>query len=162
MAEVFLPRQRILEMLAEQPRRIGAAAAVMGADALRTPPGEGEWSATEILAHLRACADVWGRAIGTILVQDRPTIRAINPRTWIRSTEYLELDFEPSFAAFVAQRADLLATLGPVPLDAWLRTAVVTGAGPTLERNIHWYAHGLATHERSHVKEIERRAKAAP
>jgi hypothetical protein len=129
------------------------------ADRPRAAPSKGEWSITEILGHLRACADVWGGAITTILAEDRRTSPAMNPRTWIGSTDYLDLDFAPSFEAFSAQRTELLATLESAPADAWLRTALVTGAGNTVERDINWYAHGLATHERSHVEEIERRTR---
>ena len=50
------------------------------------------WSATEILAHLRSCADVWGDCIAAILAEDRPTLRAINPTTWIDRTNYRETD----------------------------------------------------------------------
>jgi hypothetical protein len=55
----------------------------------------------------------------------------------------------------------LLAILEPLRPEAWLRTAVVTGAGAVLVRTMSWYALGLAAHERSHVKQIVRIAKAA-
>lgn len=161
MAEVFLLREKILTLLTEAPARIAAATAGVDAAHLRAAPAEGEWSATEILAHIRACADVWGACMATILAEDRPTIRAVNPRTWIRGTDYPDLDFRPSFRAFSAQQADLLATLERSGPEAWLRSTVVTGAGAALERNVYWYAHGLATHERSHVKQIVRIARPA-
>ena len=91
-----------------------------------------------------------------ILAEDRPTIRAVNPRTWILGTNYPDLDFRPSFRAFSAQRVDTLATLEGSSPEAWLRSAVVTGAGAVLVRNVYWYAHWLATHERSHVNQIVR------
>ncbi len=48
-----------------------------------------------------------------------------------------------------------------LPQEAWLRSAVVTGAGAVLERNVYWYAPGLAIHERSHVNQIMRIARSA-
>ena len=148
-------------MLRNNAGRVAAATAGVDAATLRRAPAAGEWSPTEILAHLRACADVWGGCIGAIVADDRPTIRAVGPRSYIHDTDYPDLEFEPSFRAFFAQRAGLLAILGPLPPDAWSRTAVVTGAGAVLERTLHWYALGLAAHERSHVKQIERLAKSA-
>jgi len=36
---------------------------------------------------------MWGTYMATIVAEDRPTIRAINPTTWIKSTNYPELEF---------------------------------------------------------------------
>ena len=148
--------EQVLALLEESPPRI--AAAVDGATAveLGTSPGEGEWSAVEVLGHLRACADVWGSCIETILREEAPTIRAVNPRTWIDKTDYLSLDFATSFRAFTAQRHELLALLRGLAPGSWQRTATVTGAGKPLERTVFSYATWLATHERPHVKQIER------
>ena len=109
-----------------------------------------------MLAHLRACADVWGACITTMLAEDMPTLRAINPRAWIKRTDYLDLDFQPSLAAFARQRAELVAILQPLPRAAWSRAATVTGAGKPLERTVLSYARRMAGHERPHVKQIER------
>jgi hypothetical protein len=103
---------------------------------------------------------VWGDAIARILAEERPTIRAVNPRTWIEQTDYLELEFRPSLEAFTGQREELLAVLKGLPAEAWLRSATVTGAGKTLERTVLFYAEWLATHERSHVKAMGRLVKA--
>ena len=148
-------------MLGENRERIAAATTGLDAAFLRHVPGEGEWSPSDILAHVRACADVWGGCIATILAEDRPTIRAVGPRTYIHDTDYPDLEFEPSFRAFSAQRIALLEVLEALPPEAWGRAAVVTGAGAVLERTMHWYALGLAAHERSHVKQILRIARAA-
>jgi hypothetical protein len=91
-----------------------------------------------------------------MLAQDRPTLRAVNPRTWIKKTDYLELEFGPSLRAFATQRADLLAVLSLLPPEGWSRTATVTGAGKVLERNVLFYTQWMARHERTHVKQIER------
>lgn len=154
-----LSRDEIVALLAENFARIAHATADLDAARLRTAPAGGGWSVTEILAHLRAGADVWGGCIETILAEDRPTIRAVGRRSYIHQTDYPDLEFEPSFRAFAAQRADLRATLEPLPPEAWARTAVVAGAGAVLERTLNWYALGLAAHERSHVKQIVRMAK---
>ncbi|MDE3231393.1 MAG: DinB family protein, partial [Chloroflexota bacterium] len=127
---------------------------------LRTPPGPDEWSVNDILAHLRACADMWGGCMARIIAEDRPTLRAINPQTWITQTNYPSLEFQPSLRAFTAQRADLLAALGALPPQGWARSATVTGAGAVLERTTLFYARWLAGHERTHVKQIARMAAA--
>lgn len=160
MAGGFLTVQEVLALLAETPPRIAAPTADLTSAQARAAPAPGEWSANEVLAHLRACADVWGRCIATILAEDRPTWRAVNPTTWIGQTDYPTLDFRTSLRAFAAQRDELLAVLGPLPPAAWSRAALVTGEGKPRERTVLSYAQRLARHERAHVKQIARIASA--
>jgi hypothetical protein len=98
---------------------------------------------------------MWGTCIATMIAEDMPTLRAVNPLTWIKKTDYLELEFRPSLRSFATQRAALLAVLEPLPREAWSRTATVTGAGAVLERNVLFYRRWLAGHERPHVKQVE-------
>jgi hypothetical protein len=152
----LLTAEQALTMLAETPARIADLTAGLTPAQLRTPPHPDEWSVNDVLAHLRACADVRGGAILTMIAQDAPTLRAINPRTWIKQTDYLEQDFQPSLHAFTQQRAGLLAALQSLPPDGWSRSATMTGAGRPLERSVLFYADWLAIHERPHFKQIER------
>jgi hypothetical protein len=147
---------QILTQLKEQPEAIGELTAGLPQARLHRPPIHGEWSVNDVLAHLRSCADMWGKYIATIIAEDRPTIRAVNPTTWIKSTNYPEMEFAPSFRAFAKQRAELLALMRPLPEAAWSRCATVTGAGKPRERTVLEYARWLANHERSHVKHIAR------
>ncbi|MBX2999856.1 MAG: DinB family protein [Caldilineaceae bacterium] len=126
---------------------------------LRTSLGPGEWSANEVLAHLRSCADVWGDSIAAILAQDHPALRAISPRTWMRKTDYLEREFRPSLEAFAVQRAALVAVLQPLTPADWSRLATVKAAGRTLERSLLFYVQSLVTHEQPHIKQIGRVAE---
>ena len=155
-----LTLEQLLARLAETPSRLGTLTAGLEPGQLRTCPGQDEWSANDVLAHLRACADVWGTCMLTMITQDRPTLRAVNPRTWIKSTHYLDLEFRPSLRSFARQRAELMSVLRPLPPRAWRRPATVTGAGRPLERTVLDYAHWLARHERPHVKQVERIVKA--
>jgi hypothetical protein len=148
--------EQVLTMLPETPPRIAALTAGLGSDQLHATPNDGGWSANEVLAHLRACADVWGNCIVAMVSQDTPTLRAVDPRTWIRKTDYLEQEFQPSLQAFATQRTDLLAVLKPLAPEGWSRAATVTGAGKVLERTVLSYAQWLARHERPHLKQIQR------
>jgi len=156
MARKPMPIEQILPLLSETPQRIAALIAGLSPAQLRTASDHDEWSANDVLAHLRSCADVWGGCIATILAEDHPTIRAVDPRTWMQQTEYPELEFEPSFRAFTAQRDELLAVLEALPSKDWSRGATVTGAGSPLERTVHSYAAWLARHERSHYRQFGR------
>jgi hypothetical protein len=124
---------------------------------LRSRPTKDEWSATEVLAHLRACADVWGGCIETLLADERQrTIRAVSPRAWIDRTDYPDQPFDRSLRAFTSQRKRLVKTLSSLREADWSRDAVVTGAGKPLTRSVYDYAARLIRHERPHVRQIGR------
>lgn len=152
---------RILSLLAEMPARISAQTAGLERRQLETAPEEGEWSLIEMLAHLRACADVWGGCVTAILTQDRPTLRAVSPRTWIKSTNYLDWEFYAALDAYAKQRSVLIATLENCSPPDWARTAMITGAGSPLERTVFFYAEWLARHEGSHSRQVEHTAHLA-
>jgi hypothetical protein len=145
----------VLDVLAASPGRL---AAVGTGPALDRRPSPEEWSAGEVLSHLRSCGEVWGGCIRRALAEDVPTIRAVNPRTWIATTDFAQRSWDEHLVAFTAARADLLEVLrGLGPAD-WERRAVVVGAGRPVERTVLSYATWLATHERPHLRQVERAA----
>lgn len=160
MAKKKLPIEKILTLLQTNPQTIAEQTAVFTPAQLRKPPNEGEWSALEILIHLRSCADVWGGCIDTIITEDKPTFHAINPTTWLKSNDYPEREFQPSFHAFTTQRTKLLLRLNSLAPEDWLRAATVKVAGKPYERTVQFYAQWLAEHERSHLKQFKHIVKA--
>ncbi len=88
--------EQVLTLLAAPPPRIAALTAGLAPAHLHTSPNHDAWSANDVLAHLRACADVWGTCIAAMIIQDTPTLRAINPTTWIKQTDDRDLDFRSS------------------------------------------------------------------
>lgn len=157
MTSKYLPIDKILALLQETPLRLAELTAGLAPAQFQAAPSLGEWSISEVLAHLRACSDAWGDTyMMTILAQDKPTIKAVNPRRWIKRTGYLEEDFQPALRAFTDQRKELLAVLEPLPLGEWSRPNILTGAGKPLEQTLLSHADRLARHERAHLKQIER------
>ena len=154
MPRTSLTPEGALALLAEAPRRIARLTKGLTEAQLHHAPERGEWSANEVLAHLRACADTRGEAIRTILASDHPTIRAVNPLTWIKETDYLDLDFRASLRAFTKQRVALIRILEILPPRDWSRAATVTGAGRPLERTVLHYADWVAVHERPHLSQF--------
>ena len=151
-----LSRAEIILRLAAPPRRIAAATAGVPNSRLRAAPVPDAWSIVDILAHLRASADVWGGAIDQILSARRPTFKAISPYTWLKQTDYRSQDFAVLLRAYTRQRTALVRQLQALPARAFERSAIVTGCGAPLERTLMWYALGIAGHEHSHLKHIER------
>lgn len=160
MARRTMTIPQVLSILEETPHRLRALTDDLSPSELQAAPEPGEWSVTEILAHLRSCAEVWGDAIEAIRDTDHPTIRAVNPTTWIEYTDYRELEFSLSFQAFSQQRGRLLAVLGPLAEQGWSRSATVLGAGTPLEATLHSYAERLARHERAHLRQVAKTVRA--
>jgi hypothetical protein len=151
-----LPIEQILTILASTPPCLTTLTAGLEPAQLHTLPSQDAWSANDILAHLRACSDVWGGNIMMMLAKDNPTLLGVNPRTWIKKTDYLEQEFQSSLRAFSTQRAELMAVLESLPPEGWSLTATLTAWGQVYERMVLREADALARHERSHVKQIER------
>jgi hypothetical protein len=147
--------KQILTMLAETPSYLTTFSASLTPTQLRTAHTQGEWSANNVLAHLRSCSDVWGNCMLKILAEDGLSFRAISPVTWIKQTTYLELEFQTSVDSFSTQRTELLTTLESISPDAWSRSAQVTMVGAVRERTVFFYAEWLARHERGHYRQFE-------
>ena len=146
----------VLKLLTETPRRVAQASNGLTEEQLRRKPDTDSWSANEVLAHLRACADVWGSSIMAMLTQGRPTFRYVSPRTWIKKTNYTNLEFAVSFSVFTNQRKGLLKALRPLTDDDWLRGAIVQAAGRRREETVLSYAQRMAWHEADHCEQVER------
>lgn len=143
--------QDCLHLLQETPCRIAAISKGAGTRRLESRPDKKSWSANDILAHIRSCADVWGDSIREMLVRDMPTIKYTSPRTWIRKTDYPQLDFHTSLAVFTAQREELLGELRPLPFTDWSRSAMIKGRQET----VFSYARRMALHELGHLDQFE-------
>lgn len=156
MAQQLASQAQLLALLVAAPQRIATLTESLSWSQLHEPPAPDAWSINEILAHLRACADMWGGAIVEILAHDHPTLRAINPRTWIEKTDYREQEFRSSLQVFTLQRNELLGLMEPLASDDWQRSATVKGAGKPLELSVWSYVDRLAIHERSHIHALER------
>ena len=108
VAERDLTIEQLLTMLAGAPPRLAELTAGLTPAELTIRPAPDAWSVNDVLAHLRSCDDMWGGSISTMLGEEHPTIRAINPRTWIHETDYPDRAFRPSLRAYTRQREELL------------------------------------------------------
>ncbi|MGZ9234146.1 MAG: DinB family protein [Anaerolineales bacterium] len=149
---------QILRSLAETPLRIVDSVRGMDDSRLQAKSDRKSWSANDILAHLRSCADVWGNSIEAMLAEDTPTLPDVHPRKWVKETNYLKLPFHESFQAFVKQREKLLITLKKLSFDAWSRAALIGGRRHT----VFTQARRMAKHENEHCEQIVNLRQGAP
>lgn len=146
---------KLLTLLAETPQRLTILTIGFDAARLHSRPSEDGWSVNEILAHVRVCAEVWGKSIATMLTQDQPILRYVSPRTVAKKRNYATQDYPVSLQAFVQQRHDLLQLLAPLDHTAWSRGATFTGTTKGREQTIYTYVQRMTAHEVAHLAQIE-------
>jgi hypothetical protein len=123
-------------------------------DALAIRPSANEWSATEIVAHLRANADTWGSIIQRMVEEDDPTIRYVSPRAVMRKPGYADRGFKEALELFVASRRKLVSNLKALPPEGWSRGAAFTGTTKR-HQTVLDYAQRIADHEAAHIGQFE-------
>jgi hypothetical protein len=152
---------KALKSLAATPLRLKALSKGLDKSQLNYRSTDEPWSANDILAHLRACADVWGKSILAMISQEHPTLRYVSPRTWMRKTNYPDQDFHPSLSEFTSQRNQLLAALKTLKDRDWSRGATFTATTKGKEQTVLSYAQRIAEHEHEHCIQVEGLFKAS-
>lgn len=142
-------------MLARTPARIESAVARLPTGPLSARSAEGEWSANEVLWHVRACADVYGEQVARIIEEDQPRWRHVSPRARMKRIRYDELPFADSFAAFQQQRIELVERLERLPTEAWQRFAFVRTEKGESMLTLQQRVSGMAVHEAIHCDQFE-------
>jgi len=143
--------QEYLGLLAKTPSRIKTIMKDADPARLHFRSDNKTWSANDILAHLRSCADVWGASIDRMLAEENPTVPYRHPRQWIKKTDYRELPFHESFQAFTTQRKKLLTVLKRLSFEDWSRAAIIKGR----EHTVFTQVRRMAMHENVHCEQIE-------
>ncbi len=72
--------QKYLDAISETPQRIVFLVKGLDEDRLQLRGDPKSWSANDILAHLRSCADLWTHSIYPMLVEKEPVLSDINER----------------------------------------------------------------------------------
>lgn len=147
--------QEFLKLLEKTPRRIEAATKGVDKMCLHSKLDTTQWSANDILAHLRSCADVWGDSIEKMLAKDKQTLPYIHPRQWVKKTNYADLPFQKSFQAFKTQRRELLKVLKDLSFKDWSRGAIIKGR----EHTVFTQVRRMAKHENVHCDQVEEMLK---
>ena len=142
-----------LQILRESPHRIATVTAGIDESRLKKAPPQ-EWSLLQIMAHLRASAEVWSTSIFTMLTVDNPQMDFIHPRKWDKKQGYGTLSFAENLMVFDLWRMTLLHTLEPLSFEAWGRTGRVIGKVNTF--TVFGETMRMALHESDHWEQIDK------
>jgi len=142
--------EKFVQILSKTPLRISQAAKRLDEARLQFKADMKSWSANDILAHLRSCADLWTHSIYAMLAEDEPVLSDINERNWAKATRYSELPFAESFQVFSLQRENLLRVLKVLPCESWGRSAIIFERRHT----VFTQTRRMVKHEQEHCEQI--------
>jgi hypothetical protein len=143
-------REKYLALLEQTPRRIAVASSNLDEVSLRFSAGSREWSAMQILSHLRACEELWSFSIYAMLVYEHPVLPLLDERIWAKTARYDSLTFRDLLQTFSLKRGELLGVLRPLPLERWLRAADIGGRAHTVFSQVR----RMALHEAEHCEQM--------
>jgi hypothetical protein len=143
--------ERYLKIITETPQRIALAVKEVDEVKLQFKADTKAWSANDILAHLRSCADLWTHSIYAMLAENEPAFSDIDERKWARVTRYAELPFHKSFQAFSLLRENLVSVLKDLPFESWERSAIMFERRHTVFTQMR----RMAQHETEHLEQLE-------
>jgi hypothetical protein len=144
--------QRHQQVLEDTPRRLSEMARGRTDQALAIPPGPKAWSPVEILAHLRACSDLWTHSIYAMLAERSPALALLDERRWARTARYADAGFRRSLMAFTLERESLSVVLAGLGENDWGRDGTIGGRRHT----VFSQCRRMALHEAEHLGQIEK------
>jgi hypothetical protein len=145
--------KELTKELASVPKLIAGILAGHDETRLSWRPDDKTWSVSDLVAHLRSCAEVQGKWIAAMLDRDSPTFRAVSPRSAFR--KYVDRDVAISLKEFTEERAALVKQLRSLDAAGWKRTLTFTGASPrSTIATVTACAWGLVQHEKDHLDQF--------
>jgi hypothetical protein len=146
----------IVDRLADMPVRIARATANASPKAVDETLAPDEWSATEILAHLRASDDILSHRLYAMLARDNPPLSAYDERRWAEIAGYSQIDFTTSLQLFTLRRAELITMVRRLAPDDWQRIGTHEVHGVI---SLLYVVRVLVEHEEEHCAQLETLAR---
>src|SRR6266446_10677087 len=167
------PLERRLARLARTPDELDEAFRARSADVLARRPDASNWSATEIVCHLRDVEELFRIRFHTILALDDPKIltfgaepaalaawgiggpigHPLDPDRWAEERQYARNDPSQALSAFRRHRAETVALLESLTAAQWQRGGIHLRLGRLTLGD--WVA-SLAGHDDNHVDQLAR------
>jgi hypothetical protein len=150
-------REALIRRYEEGPAKLVAAFAKVPPEARKWRPGEGKWSAHEVVVH---CADSETNAAARIrylAAEPEPKILGYDQAHWANALDYHGAPLEPAMATVQAVRANTAALLRRLPEAAWSAEGTHTESGRYGSED--WLA-VYAEHLEKHSRQIERNVEA--
>lgn len=130
MALAAPARNALLERYRQGPVQLRQAWAEVPPEVRTWRPGEGRWSALEVVVHCADSETYAATRIRLLLAEPEPLIVGYDENTWARRFDYHRTDPELALGVIDAVRAHTSAMLATLPDAAWDRQGRHTHSGP--------------------------------
>ena len=167
------PIERRLDRLRRTPGELDALTGAASDTLLATRPDERNWSATEILCHLRDVEELFQLRFHTIVALDEPQILVVgadpehvlpwriggaighplDQDRWAEDRQYRRSDGREALQSLKRRRAEVLALLDSLSADDWQRGGIHLKRGR--QTLADWVA-SLAQHDDNHLDQLRR------
>jgi uncharacterized damage-inducible protein DinB len=137
------------------------AAAIQGASeaALSQRPDAKNWSAKEIICHVRDTEEFFLNRLQMILTFDEPKFSLADAGRWVVERQYLRNDAGEAIAAFRQRRQETLQFVKEIKPEQWERACIHAVRGRMTFRD---YVNLLAGHDKIHLEQVKRALAGQP
>ena len=143
-------RERLIALYRDGYRAVAEALQGATEELLDARPGEGSWTAREIVHHLADSEMTAAIRLRLLLVEDRPQIRGYDQEAFVRRL-FCDRPHESSLMAFRYARESTAQILERLTEADWLREGTHTEVGAfSVERWLETYA----VHAHNHARQI--------
>jgi hypothetical protein len=146
-----LTRAEVLAEFASMPDRLASAIAGAPAGALERAPAPGQWSALQVVSHLRDAALVYGARFRWIVLNDDPFLANFDEDRWVDESRETPADIPALLETIAASRRDIARLLGRMRDVEWQRTGRHEVIGTVVLED---YVRHEVVHERGHLEQL--------
>ncbi len=131
------------------------AAAIKGQNdaALSRRPDEKNWSAKDVVCHLRDTEEGFAGRFEMIVAMDEPKFLGIDPDRWAEDRQYARNDAAQALAAFRRRREENIAFVGKLSATELRRGGVHATRGRV---TIDGFVAMMAWHDDNHLDQLRR------
>ena len=124
----------------------------------RRPDGK-NWSAKEVVCHIRDTEESFMARFQTIMAMDEPTFLPVEPDRWAADRQYLRNDGAEALQAFRTRRDESLKFLLGLKPDQWERGGIHATRG---RMTIKDFVALMAWHDDNHLDQLKRALQGQP
>ena len=133
------------------PDRLRLAVAGRPSETLLRRPDNGDWSAFQVVCHVRDATLAYAARFRGIIFNDDPFLPDYDENNWVESCRDVPSDLPEILDEIAASRSDLVRVLSRLPEQGWQRTGRHEAMGSVV---LEHYARHQVVHEAMHVDQI--------
>jgi len=149
-------RESLIRRYEEEPAKLRAAFERVPREARQWRPGEGKWSAHEIVCHAADSETNAAMRIRYLAAEPKPTIMGYDQDAWAKAFDYHAAPLETALRTVEAVRANTAALLRRLPEKTWSSEGTHSESGRyTANDWLEVYAEHLEKHSRQIERNLE-------